>query len=116
MESLIDQTWDELGHRIEARNDVVWIRTDPPKFFTDAGIIIPDKLAAFYHGMPNPGGVAPVTKWATVIASPSVSDVEPGDRVVFMRLDFAWQDKMDDRSLFGWIREGNILMQVELDG
>jgi hypothetical protein len=109
--SIVQETWDELGRTIKARHSMCFIRTDVPPLMTPGGIIIPAKTAMFYNGLPNPGGNNPVTKWATVIAAGPEAEVAPGDRVCFMRLDFAWSDKMKDGSFFGWVKGENILLK-----
>ena len=79
MSSLTDQTWDELGRTIRPMGDTCFVRTDIVPLMTPGGIIIPNKTARFFHGLPNPKpgrGGSPVMKWATVIAAgPDVKNV-----------------------------------------
>jgi len=111
-----EDTWEELGHEIRARNDIVFVRTDPIRRITEGGIILTDKQADFYYGLPGKdpkrGWNTPITKWATVIAAGPKAEVAVGDRVCFMRLDFAWSYKLRDGTLVGWARN-EVLMLVD---
>jgi len=107
----VEDTWEGFGRRIRALGEMVFVRTDSPDKITPGGIIIPDTSGDFHAGLPKE-----VTVLATVVAAGSETDVKPGDRVLFMRLDFAWQHKFrDDGSYLGWCRDtdGSVLLMVD---
>jgi co-chaperonin GroES (HSP10) len=107
----VRDTWDKYGTRIQALSDVVYVRTDTPQRILPSGIILPDNQVAFFAGLPK--GKTP---WATVVAAGPKTDVEVGDRVCFLRLDFAWTHRFHDMSYLGYARNETLLLKDTPEG
>jgi len=107
----VEDTWEGYGHRIKPFGGVVFVRTDSPMKVSPGGIIIPQTSRSFYSGLPKK-----VVVVATVVAAGPKVDIRPGDRVMFLRLDFAWIHKFrDDDSFLGYCRDddGSVLLLAD---
>lgn len=109
---VIEKTWEELGRRVkDALGRTVFVRTDAPTDKTDSGVLwLPPKQQGFYGGLPTLPHKRIVK--GTVLVSGPDAEVQPGDRICFQRLDFAWLWKLKDGAYVGYIDE----MQIALVG
>jgi len=109
----VQRTWEELGYKIRAMNNRVWMRTFPLPQMTESGLLhLPPKKTSFY-------GEKMASKMyvtATVLAlseEAKRSGIKVGHELLFTRLEFARHCYMDDQSLVGWIRVEHILAIVD---
>jgi len=109
----VQQTWDELGHKLRPLRFLTLVRTDPHESILPSGIILPPKLDNFHSGMPHQQ-----IKTGTVVAvGPRTKTVKVGDRVCFQRLHFAWLRKLgSDKTFVGWINNNDIIGFVTNEG
>jgi hypothetical protein len=109
----VQRTWDELGYKIRAMNNRVWVRTFPTPQMTESGLLhLAPRQSSFY-------GERMASKMyvtATVLAltdHSKIAEIGVGDELLFTRLEFARHCFMDDQSLVGWIRLEHIMALVE---
>lgn len=112
MESIIEQTWEELGASVRPIGHTVFVRTDPIPEKTRGGIILAPSTTNFYEG---PFHLRLAT--ATVLSvGPRVrGEPYPGDRVCFQRKYFARWKILDDRTYVGWLQAAQITGIVDPD-
>lgn len=112
-EDIVQDTWQKLGARMEVTTSKVFLRTEIPRRVTKGGIILPDRIASFYYGVPNadvPGRV-PSIKWGWACAvGPDALIVREGLRIGFPRAWFMPYKRLRDGSYTGWIYEANIYL------
>ncbi len=112
---MLNESFSELGYTsFEARNDVVFVRTDKIASQSSGGILFTEKSQDFYNGLAIPKGKAPKIYWGSVLAiGEKTEDINVGDHVCFMRADFAWSDVFEDKTRLGWVRGEHILLVEE---
>lgn len=102
---LVEKTWGELGFKIRPLGHWVFIRTELIAKETPGGILLTDKSADFYEGMPHQklyvGTVCSV-------GSKAQATVSEGDRICYQRLFFARYCYLQDGTMLGWINSENI--------
>lgn len=109
--TLVDDTWEEMGFRLDPLRSVLLVRTHPLPTHTPGGILLPSKKSSFYGVLPH---VQLIT--ATVLSSGPKAKFQSGERVAFQRLFFAKWMEMEDKTVVGWIsNEINVIGWVEGD-
>ena len=111
-DAFVAETWELYGRTIQALKDDLMVRTHPVQSVSKGGIILPTNEQTLHGGLPKG-----VHVWATVVSKGSLVDsVDVGDRVMFLRLDFAWIHKFrKDGTLLGKIKEDVLMMSGDPD-
>ncbi len=105
---MIEETWAELGKKIECFENRVLVRTTP--ISEKIGLIyLPTKLSSFYGRLQGQYQMC----YAVVLQAGSDATVKPGETVVFTRLAFANLYKMKDNTLVGFVDEDHIELAIE---
>ena len=103
IQTLIDDTWKELGYKIRPLKRKIVVRTLPQDFQRIGSLWKPAKYASFHGELPHQ-----VTTEAYVLYCGPSTTVKPGEKVCFTRLYFAWHKKMADGTYVGWVDESQL--------
>lgn len=105
---LVEKTWAEVGHFIRPLRRMVFVKTElrPQK---SGQVWLPPSTATNYAGI----AAHQVLMEATVLSVGPKCRLQPGEKICFARLFFAWLYKLEDGTLVGWIDEENVSGYVE---
>lgn len=96
----VEETWKEMGKKIQVLRSVVLVRTYPLPEKTSGGIILSEKMRSFYGELPHVQLIS-----GTVLSSGPKAVSEVGDKVCFQRLFFAKLEVLADKTIVGWIAD-----------
>jgi hypothetical protein len=100
LETIVEDTWDEIGHKIKATGFKLWVRTLPhPRKV--GRVWLPPNRGRFYGELPHLKLVFAVVLSVGPHAR-SQHELQPGTIVGFKRLNFAWWRKLEGANEDEW--------------